>query len=130
MGKRTRKIENTVVDATLPKTPLVIDGMTYNLCCDFGALSEAETRINVELAGAKPPGRINLLVAMAEENLANTRILFAAALRPFHPEIAFDDACKLVHHDNVFEVAFGLREAWRASMPETKAHPPGAQPAK
>jgi hypothetical protein len=128
--KNRRKIENTVADSTLPKTPVQIEGRTYNLCCDFGALSQAESAINAEFMRNNSPSRVNLLVAMADENLGNTRVLFAAALRAFHPEIDFETGCALIHPGNVFEVAVALRQAWKAAMPEAKANPPVAQAAK
>lgn len=124
-----RKIAGTVADATLPKTPIVIDGKTYNLCFDYGALSEAEVAINVELAKIGNE-RVNLLIALAELNLGSTRTLFAAALRTFHVEIGFAAAQAMVRHDNLFLVAGTIQDAWKASTPEPTGNPPQAQPAK
>jgi hypothetical protein len=128
--KKARKIANTVADATLPKTPVTLDGKTYNLCLDFGALSEAETAINRELARAGSDQRVNLLAATVEENLANTGILFAAALRKYHPEISYKDALALINKENVFIVVFGIREAWNAAVSEKNSNPPKARPEK
>jgi hypothetical protein len=127
---RKRKIAGTVADPTLPKTPVVIAGKTYNLCLDFGALAEAETAINGERARAGNEGRVNLLVALAEQNLANTRAIFAAALRTFHPEIGFEEARKMVGPQNVFLVAMAIRNAWTQAMPEPETNPEEAQPQK
>jgi len=123
-----RKVAGSDADATLPKTPITIDGKTYNLCCDLGALSEAETKINAGLGLSER--RVNLLAAMTEENLSNTRILFAASLRVFHPEITFAAGCAMVQRDNLFDIAFTLREAWKQATPEKIANPAEAQPAK
>jgi len=127
---KSPNIKRSITDATLPKTPIEIDGKTYQLCCDLGALSDAETRINQEMAKSGQAARVNLLFAMAEENLANTRVLFAAALGPYQPEISFDQACALVNAQSVFEILFALRVAWKAATPEAKVNPPAAQAEK
>lgn len=129
MGK-TRKIAGTAADASMPKTPIQIDGKSYDLCFDYGALSEAETRINMELAAAGTGERVNLLIALAELNLTSVPILFAAGLRTFHPEIEFVRARRMVRPDNLFLVAGVIQNAWKASTPEAKSNPPEAQPAK
>lgn len=129
MGK-VRKIAGTLDDATLPKTPVTIDGKEYNLCCDMGVLATAETRINRELALAGSQERVNLLYAMVEENLTNMRVLFAASLRTFQPELSYREALALVRFDTAAEVLLALRAAYRAAMPEKKDNPPTAQASK
>lgn len=124
MAKR-REIAGTVNDPTLPKTPVTIAGKTYNLCFDLGALAEAETAINAELIRAGRTDRINLLYALPLQNLANTRKMFAAGLRTFHPEIAFDDVMRLLTPSVLYDVAKAVREAWKeANPPEDKAADP------
>lgn len=125
-----RNVAGTVNDPTLPKTPIEIGGKIYNLCLDFGALAEAESAINRELMAAGRTDFVNLLYAMAEENLRNTRILFAAGVRTFHPELNLEAAAALVGPDCVFRVATALRAAWAAAMPEKAADPIKAQAAK
>lgn len=127
MGK-IRKIAGTVNDSTLPKTPIVLNGKTYELCFDLGALSEAETSINAELIKAGRTDLVNLLYALPIQNLANTRMLFAAGLRTFHPEIGFDEACKMVTPGALFEVATRVREAWQAANPPEEAPKDPQQP--
>jgi hypothetical protein len=121
-----RKIAGTKADPTLPKTPIVIGGKTYNLCFDLGALAEAETSINAELAADRRSERVNLLAAMPVQNLRNTRILFAAAVRTFHPQLSFDEALALPRLNNMYEVGTMLIEAWTAAMvdPDSPANPP------
>lgn len=110
-----REIAGTIADATLPRTPITIGGHEYNLCFDLGALAEAETAINAEYARAKSDERVNLLVALSNLNLANTRIMFAASVRAFHPEIRFADALQLPALSELFGVVKAIEMAWLAS---------------
>lgn len=123
-----RKIAGTVADPTLPKTPVTIGEKTYSLCFDFGALAEAETAINADLLRARSDYQVNLLNALPTQNLANTRILFAAALRTFHPEIDFDEACKMPDAPALFTVASAIRDAWVAAMPAPEQAADPTQP--
>jgi hypothetical protein len=120
-----RAIAGTPSDPTLPKTPVTLDGKTYNLCFDLGALAEAEISINAELIKRAAPMRVNLLLAMPVQDLANVRVMFAAAVRTFHPELSFDAAIQMLRMDNIFSVAVAVREAWIGSTPEANpADPP------
>jgi hypothetical protein len=131
MAKK-RTVAGTKADAMLPRTPIEIRGKMYDLCFDFGAIAEAETAINGELLRAGREDRVNLLIALCEQNLANTRALFAGCIRTFHPEIGFDQAVAMVGPDNVFAIAMAMRDAWSRSIPEPEkpADPPVAQTAK
>lgn len=123
---RKRTIANTPADASLPKTPVTIGGKTYNLCFDLGALSEAETAINAELARLDPPQRVNLLIALPDTTLGSTRVTFAAAVRKFHPELRFAEAMNLLTLANVHDVAILIREAWeKATAPPEPTDPTG-----
>ena len=117
---KQRKIAGTVADATLPKTPVEIDGRTYQLCFTLGALSEAETSINAELARQGSEERVNLLLALPSGNLASTRIVFAAAVRTFHPELSFDEARDLLTFEDLYTVALKVRDAWNESRARPK----------
>jgi hypothetical protein len=128
-----RDIAGTVADASLPRTPITVRGKDYDLCFDLGALSEAETAINAENARAKLPDRVNLLVALTDLNLKNTRILFAAALRTFHPEMGFKEALELPAIPDLFRVISAIEAAWTAATadperPVERPHEPGAEP--
>lgn len=118
---KQRKIAGTIADATLPKTPIEIGGVTYQLCFDLGALAEAETAINAELGAGGRSDFVNLLFALPAQNLANTRIVFAAAVRTFHPELSFDAARNLVQLPDLYAVALKVREAWNASRVDETA---------
>jgi hypothetical protein len=116
-----KKIADTSLDPTLPKTPITIKGITYQMCLDLGALAEAEAALIAE-----GHHEVNLLYALPNQNLSNTRTVFAASLRKFHPEISFDDAKKLLSFDALYAVALKIQEAWTAATPEpeTPADPP------
>ena len=122
--KPIRAVAGTTADATLPKTPITIDGKTYNLCFDLGALAEAEMAINRELARRDPPQFVNLLMALPVQNLANTRTVFAAAVRTFHSELTFDEAMALLTLENVHDAALAIRDAWDKATPKAKPADP------
>ena len=118
MSKKSEARRLEAVDPTLPSTTITLDGKEYRLCFDLGALAEAETAINREIFASKtgaPP--VNLMVAFPLQNLASTRIMFAAAVRRFHPAMTFAEALGLLTPLNVLVVAAAVREAWEASLP-------------
>lgn len=107
-----RKIAGSIIDPTLPKTPITIDGKEYNLCFDFGALAEAEAAFNAQGYA------VNLLAALPSLNLSSTRIIFAASLRNFQADIDYKDAVKLVTLKNVYTIADAVINAWKEALPE------------
>jgi hypothetical protein len=109
---KQRKVSGSIADPTLPKTPIQINGVPYNLCFDLGALAEAEASLNAE------GHQVNLLAALPVLNLSHVRLIFAAALHKFHPEISFDQASNMVTLANVFAIANTIAEAWKAALPE------------
>jgi len=113
--KNVRAIAHTVADPTLPKVPVVVGGKTYNLCFDLGALAEAEFAINADFFKHGSDERLNLLAVLPAANLYSVRVMFAAALRVFHPEISFGDAQKLFAYADVYTVADAVRTAWEGS---------------
>lgn len=119
-----RQIAGSIADATLPRTPVMIGGKEYFLCFDLGALAEAETAINVEFARAKLPERVNLLVSLSELNLKNVRVLFAAAVRTFQPDLGFEEAQELLALGDVFRVVAALEASWSAAVPEPEEKKP------
>ena len=107
-----KKVAGTIHDATLPKTAIKIGDKEYNLCFDFGALSTAETELN------KEGHEVNLLAVLPVLNLSNTRVIFAAALRTFHPDITFEQAVGMVNFGNVYVIANAIADAWKQALPE------------
>jgi hypothetical protein len=91
------------------------------LCFDLGALAEAETAINAELTREGRGDSVNLLYALPAQNLASTRIIFAAAVRTFHPELSFEYARQLPTLEDLYTVAVKVREAWAQSRVEPEA---------
>jgi hypothetical protein len=75
---------------------------------------------------------VNLLVSLSELNLRNVRVLFAAAVRTFHPELGFEEAQELLALADIFRVVGAIELSWSASVPEPEktADPPqpGAEP--
>lgn len=123
MKTQKREIAGTPADPTLPKTPVEVGGKTYNLCFDLGALAEAEQAINAELYRAGRKDYVNLLSALPQQNLACTRIVFAAAVRKFHPELGFEAALELVGINDLLTIALAIKDAWEASTPLPAANP-------
>jgi hypothetical protein len=114
---KTRKVAGTPADATLPKTPITLDGVTYDLCFDLGALAEAEQALS------RAGHACNLLYALPNLNLANVRVIFAAAIRKFHPEVSFEQAMGMITLQNVYLIANAVSEAWTAALPEPEPVP-------
>lgn len=100
------------VDPSLPFSVITLGGNEYRMCFDLGALAEAE-----ESLVAKGHD-VNLLAALPRLNLNSTRILFAASLYAFQPEISFQQALALVTPQSLFQVASAVVDAWKESMPE------------
>jgi hypothetical protein len=125
-----RKIAGTAADPTLPKTPVVIGGKTYNLCLTLGALAEAEAAINAELLVAGRVDLVNLLFALPVQNLSNTRMVFAGAIRTFHPEISYEEALKLPALSEIYDVAILVKKAWDEASARPEASLDPLQPSK
>jgi hypothetical protein len=119
-----RKIAGTVADPTLPKTPIEIDGKTYDLCFTFGALARAKQALRAR--GIE----MNLLQSLDFTTLDadNLPILFYAALLPFHEEIGYDDAIAMVTMPTYGGIYVAICTAYSRSVskqdPEAKANPP------
>lgn len=123
MAKR-RKIAQTVLDPTLPKVPIEIDGKQYFLSFDLGALAEAKWHF------AKQGHTVNLLQALTALDIDNLMVIFPCAVHKHHPELSFEDAQRLLSIPVLYAVAAATAAAWRESMPKPAekggepAHPP------
>lgn len=115
----TRKVAGTPVDPTLPRTPITINGRDYDLCFDLGALASAESAL------ISAGHEVNLLAALPTPNLSNVRIIFACAIRAFHPDIDFNEAVGMVTLTNVYSIANAIAQAWQAALPEALPEPEG-----
>jgi hypothetical protein len=105
-----RKFAQTTADPMLPRTPIEIDGKTYNMCFDFGAILEAES------AYAREGHQANLLVNFRNFSFYGVRMVFPCAVRTFHPELTWDQARALVNMGNVFDIGNAIFEAWNAAQ--------------
>lgn len=109
------------VRPTLLFTEIAIEGTTYKMCFNLGALAKAETEL---LAQGHD---VNILTALPSLNLSSTIILFAASLRKFHPEIPFEDAKELLTLPYVMVAANAIADAWKKALPpveeDAKANP-------
>ena len=100
---------------TLPKSTITIGGVEYSLCFDFAALAEAES------AFTRAGHEVNLLAALPQLNLSNTRIIFACALHAFHPEVGYEQALAMVTFQNVYIIAAAIADAWQKALPEPES---------
>lgn len=117
---RKRETAGTPADPTLPKTPVEIGGVTYQLCFDLGALAEAEAEL------LRQGHEVNLLRALPVLNLSSVREIFPCALKKFHPELAFEHAQALVTLRSVYTIAGAILAAWEAANAEPSPDPPEA----
>lgn len=115
-----------VSDPTIETTDIVINGKAYRMCFDLGALAQAEDALIAE------GHDVNLLHALPRLNLSSVRVIFAASIRKFHPEITYEDALALLTMPYVYKAGVAIHEAWEKSLaepdPEAKQNPiqPGA----
>lgn len=89
-----------------------IKGKTYTLCFDTRALIKAEHDLREQ------GHDVNLQRSLPVLTLENTVIVFAAAVRRFHPEITFDDAIDLVSMRYYMAVGNAVLAAWEKCLAE------------
>jgi hypothetical protein len=121
------KKTNTQVEApnpALPFVPIVIDGITYKMVFDFGALAAAEEALLAKGFDA------NLLMAMVRRTFSTVRTLFAASLYAYQPEIDFNEAQNWVTQANIIEIMLAIDKAWKKSMPDADSEVAPPQPAE
>lgn len=112
-----RKVAASPADPTLPKIPVTIEGKTYHLCFDLGALAEAESHFRAQ------GHEVNLLDALPGFTLSHVRTLFPCALHKFHAEIHFEDAQRMITMPVLYVVAAAIGAAWQTSLPEQQPDP-------
>ncbi len=121
------KKKSPAANPALPSTEIIIHGKTYRMCLDFGAIAQAEAELV-----AKGHDEVNLLHQLPRLNLSNTRIIFAASLRPLQPELSFEEALGLVDFRNVWLIASLISEMWKQVFPDAdpEASPDPTPPAQ
>jgi hypothetical protein len=109
----------------LPKTPVVIEGATYNLCGSFAALVEAETFFNMLGAQVNLADAIFSVRQGANSALSAVRQIFPCAMRTFHPEISYASAQAMIDRMNALDdpaiIQAVARRIWPARTYETEA---------
>lgn len=111
-------------DPTLPTSSIKIGKVTYRMNFDFGALATAEAKL--QAAGVE----CNILASIRLDSISSVRTMFAAGLRWYHPDLAWDDACALVNWQTFPlirpVVAYALEEALadKPADPEAAEDPP------
>ncbi len=108
-------------DPTLPTSAITIEGREYWLCFDLGALAQAEEELNAPTPGRPNGHDVNLLFALpgwGRLTLKNTRVLFAASLRKFQPEIACEDALALLTQPYLLPAVTAIIEAYNLGAPD------------
>ena len=116
MTKRAAKPEPTAPavvndDPTLQTHEVKIRGKAYTLCFDLRSLARAERELRA--AG----NDVNLFLALPGQTLDNLLTLFACAIRRFHPEIGYDEACELLTPADVYVVGEAVNKLWEDSVP-------------
>ena len=114
---KARKVSGTPADPTLPTYPIEIDGKTYTLCFDFGALAEAEAALQ------RQGHDICILRYMGSFSMELVRALFVCGVHRFHPELSFEEREKLVRLDNVWLIAKIVDIAYALAMPPKEKQP-------
>lgn len=120
--KSVRSITPIPVDPTIETTDVVIGDKVYRMCFDLRSLAIAEEKLVGE------GHNVNLLVALPRmDKIVNIRILFAASIQRFHPEIDFEDGLNLLNISNIYKVANAIASAVEKSMSvpdkDVKANP-------
>jgi len=109
------------VDPTLLTAQVTIGGKVYTLCFDLGALARAEHELRAL------GHNVNILSALPVETLSDVLVMFAVAVRQFHPGIGYDAALAIPKLSDVYKVRLAVADAWSRSLaepdPEAKKNP-------
>jgi hypothetical protein len=111
-----------LVDPTLPTFPVEIDGKTYTLCLDFSTLAQAERELQ------RQGHDICILRHMPSLSFELVKAFFVCGVHRFHPDLAFEDAEKLVRLDTVWLIAKCIDIAYAMAMPPKEDTPGEVQP--
>ena len=101
------------------KSPVLIDSGEFNLCGDFGPMVEAEAHYRFNLA--------DVLFTWGQDSesiLNGARKLLPCALRPFHPEVSYEDAQGMLDRALAADdpaILHALWHMWPAKTAQTQA---------
>jgi hypothetical protein len=102
------------------KTPVVIAGRNYDLCGDFGPLVEAEAYFAQRIHGFNLAEVLFTWGQDHEHILNGARKLLPCALRPFHSEVSYDDAQRLLDGSLAADDPSILKALWNMFPAKTK----------
>jgi len=106
--------------ARLPKTPVAILGVTYNLCGSFAALVEAEAYFAQRIHGFNLADVLCTWGQDQDSILNGARKLLPCALRPFHPDVSYDDAQGMIDRTLATDDPTLLQALWNMWPPVTE----------
>lgn len=100
-------------DPTLRVAEVTVKGRKLTLCFDLRELARAEAEL--KRAGH---AEVDLFRSLPVDTVESVFIVFACAVRRFHPEIGFDEAVSMLNFSDIYNVRQEVVNAWAASMPD------------
>jgi hypothetical protein len=107
--------------ARLPKTPVVIEGVTYNLCGDLAALVEAEAFFNLRGYEVNMAASIFDLLTKAALAVDAVTQIFPCAIHTFHPALDFLAAKEMIDISSIRPISEAIGKMWPVPTKETEA---------
>ena len=112
------------MNSQLSKTPIVLDGVIWNLCGDFAELVKAEAFFSQSVSDVNLAGAI-VGVKDQDSALHACMQILPCALHAYHPEVTWADAQTMldraVTQDDGSIVCAIMRDIWPPKTAETEA---------
>jgi hypothetical protein len=112
-----KKEEAAVIEAKpqkVPsKTPIEINGKTYDLCFDFAELAKSERLYRSQ------GHQFNLMFAMPEFTFGSLQVVFPCLVRTHHPELTWEQAQELVTLQSASAIALAVAAALEGASSAT-----------
>jgi hypothetical protein len=102
-------IDNASGGLDLDNMPVEINGKTFVLSFEFGALAESEQFFK------RKGHRVCLILALPDFGLESIREVFPCAAHTHHPELTWEAAQALVTMESVYPIATVIQQAWNAA---------------
>jgi hypothetical protein len=108
---KNKKEQSTAVEAAQTakpepsKTPIEINGRTYDMCFDFAELAKAERLYRSQ------GHQFNLMFAMPEFTFGSLQVVFPCLVRTHHPELTWEQAQELVTLQSASAIALAVAGA-------------------
>ena len=87
------------------KTPIEINGETYDMCFDFAELAKSERLYRSQ------GHEFNLMFAMPEFTFGSLQVVFPCLVRTHHPELTWEQAQELVTLQSASSIALAVAGA-------------------